>query len=71
MITVTITTSDDITYTADLDTDTNTVRICYLDQGQRIWAGDGKWDNGITDCTADLGDEAYALLDDAIQDAMA
>ena len=70
MISVSITTSDDITYTADLDTDTNTVTICRIDQGERIWAGDGTWDSGITECAANIGDEAYALLDAAIVDSI-
>lgn len=47
-----------------------------------VWAGDGRVDatvedvrNGarpeIVDCAADLGDEVYDALDEAIQDAMA
>jgi len=63
---VTITTSSDITYRASID-ETKAVSIDRQQNGEWIWAGDGRWDNGtIADCTADLGDEAYGLLDDAL-----
>lgn len=46
--------------------DDGKVTISYCDGGQWIWAGDGKWDGEIIDCAADLGDEAYRLLDAAL-----
>ncbi len=30
------------------------------------WSGNGKWDGGVTDCTAQIGDDAYAAIDDEI-----
>jgi len=35
-----------------------------------IWAGNGKWTNCISDCAADLGEDVYEALEDAITEAM-
>lgn len=66
MKTATITTTDNNTYRASLDPETKCVRISYRQGSDWIWAGDGKWDGGIADCAADLGDEAYEMLDEAL-----
>ena len=65
MKTATITTADGKTYRATI-LDDERVTIDYRDGCEWIWAGDGKWDDGITDCAADLGDEAYEMLDEAL-----
>lgn len=69
-IEVKITTSDDITYRATVSTD-GKVSIDQQQPGMWLWAGDGKWDGSITDSAADLGDEAYEMLDEAIEEALA
>lgn len=56
-------------YVATVDTDTMAVSI----SRDGVWSGDGKWDQAgrkIDSCAADLGDEAYDALDEAIGDAL-
>lgn len=55
-------------YTATLDTTTIRVSICDADGH---WVGDGTWGKQIDDCPADLGDEAYEALDEALRGALA
>lgn len=65
---VQITTSEDVTYRATLSPD-GAVSIDRQEPGMWLWAGDGKWDGAsIADCSADLGDEAYEMLDEALSD---
>lgn len=35
-----------------------------------VWAGTGRWDGRIVDCAADLGDDVYEALDEALVDAI-
>ena len=35
------------------------------------WAGDGQWADAIIDCPADLGDEVYDALDEALRAVLA
>lgn len=53
------------TFTARV-TAANEISICR----DNIWAGNGHWDNGITDCDANLGEGVYAALEDAISEEM-
>jgi hypothetical protein len=54
-------------YVATLDVSTSRVSISHEDG---IWSGDGRWDGArIVDCAANLGDEVYDALDEALLDA--
>jgi len=64
MSTTTITLEiNDATYTIEYLADVNHVDITRNDE----WAGSGKW-NGSTvyDCAADLGDDVYDEIDEAL-----
>lgn len=66
MKTATITTTDGKTYRAAIHDDERvTIDYCRAG-GEWTWAGEGKWSDGITDCSASLGDEAYEMLDEAL-----
>lgn len=39
------------------------------DGGFWEWVGDGKWDSGVVDCAADIADDAYSAIDDAVEAA--
>ena len=47
------------------------VIISYEDNERWRWSGEGTWDgSGIADCNADLGDDGYDLLNEAISNAL-
>lgn len=59
-------TIDGVRWVATVDLTTSKVRI-FRDG---IWAGDGVWTGvEICDCAADLGDEVYEALDEALDEA--
>jgi len=47
------------------------ITIEYYRGGTWVWAGDGEFDGGSVVSTADLGEEAYSLLDLDIEEALA
>ena len=56
---------DDTTYTATLDG----AKVTISRDG--MWSGDGRWTGkAITDCAANIGDEVYDALDEALVDAI-
>lgn len=57
------------TYEAELDTD-DSVTIHWRHDGICEQCGRGTWTGSrIDDCTADLGEDVYGALDDALMDA--
>jgi hypothetical protein len=53
------------TFTARVTAE-NEISICC----DGVWAGNGRWDNSITDCDAHLGEGVYEALGDAISEEM-
>ena len=68
-MTVQITTEAGDTYKADLFGDR--IEIYRVKPGINIWSGQGRWTGArIVDVAADIGDEAYDLLDEALAEAV-
>lgn len=66
MTTTATITSDSHNYTATLDGDRVTI------ERDGIWAGEGLYQDGqIRECSADIGDEAYDALEQALAAAEA
>jgi hypothetical protein len=66
---VVITTETGQAYRAELEE--GFVTVSYEKNERWLRAGEGAWDGCIVDCDADLGKDAYDLLNEAIAGALA